>query len=215
MPHPTFTTKPIMLGLLLLGLLTGCAAKPTVSEYQCRAGDWQTIGFKDGASGLQSTRLLHHQEACGAYSIVPERQDYLAGWREGLGTYCTADNGFYMGQQGHRLNSVCRAEHREPYASAYADGRRLFTARRGLQQAVQALANAEQRLEQIKQEFIGATTAQLMPDLTVEERVHLLAKVESLTEERAALKGDLPRLEQAVYDAESQLAFVEQSVASR
>ena len=206
--------QPLALGAVLV-LGAGCAGKPTVSENQCRAGDWQTIGYRDGASGVDSSRLLKHQEACGEYAIVPDRNSYLAGWDEGLLTYCTADNGFQQGLHGRALNGVCRAELREPYATAHADGRQLYVARRDVNQLRQTLRNQQNRLEQIKQEIIGATTAQLTPDLTAEERLLLLSKLEDLADERAELKAEIPHTEQALLRAEDHLAQLDQTFAAR
>jgi hypothetical protein len=196
-------------------IVTGCASKATVSENQCRAGDWQTIGYRDGASGVTNTRLLSHQDACGAFGIVPDRDSYLAGWQAGLESYCTADSGFNLGLRGASLNSACRNELREPFASAHADGRSLYVARRDVRRLSQQLASMEQRLGQIKQEMVGATTAQLTPNLSVEERLSLLAKLESLADERGNIKSRLPEVERSLAQAEDQLARVDQSLASR
>ena len=204
--------------ILLLGIalvITGCAAKPTVSEHQCRAGDWQTIGYRDGAQGMSNTRLLIHQEACGAFGIVPEREEYLLGWRAGLENFCTADSGFQLGQRGAAMNNVCRNELREPFASAYADGRALYSARREVNQLSRRLVSHERRLEQIKQEMIGVTTAQLTPDLTVDERLRLLAKLNSLVDERVDLETQLPMVESSLAHAEDRLARLDRSFASR
>lgn len=201
-----------MLGILLLA---GCAATPTVSENQCIAGDWQTIGYGDGMAGFASTRLLMHQEACGDFGIIPVREEYLAGWQEGLSMYCTADNGFQVGQRGGGLNQVCSGELREPFASAHADGRELYLARRDVQHWSQTLAQQENRLHAIKQEMVGATTAQLEPDLTAEERVRLLAKLEALADERAAIKAELPHTEHELRQAELHLAELDHALAVR
>ena len=202
------------LAIVALGL-SACAAQPTVSENQCRAGDWQTIGYRDGAAGMANTVLLAHQEACGEFGIVPLKSEYLAGWRAGLEGYCTADNGFHLGQRGGALNTVCSAELREPFASAHADGRLLYNARREVRTLSQLLVDNEQRLQQIKQEMVGATTAQLVPDLTAEERLRLLAKLEALTEERAFIKAEIPALERDLVQAEDRLARLDRTFAAR
>lgn len=205
---------PLALGAILV-LGVGCAAKPSVTENQCRAGDWQTIGYRDGAAGVDSARLLKHQEACGEYAIVPDRNLYLTGWQQGVRNYCTADNGFQQGLHGRALNRVCRADLRAAYASAHADGRQLYVARRDVNRLQQTVHNQQNRLEQIKQEIIGVTTAQLQPDLTAEERLRLLATLEDLADERAMLKAELPRTEQALLQAQDHLARLDQSLAAR
>ena len=201
--------------LAVVVFVSGCAARPTVSENQCRAGDWQTIGLRDGASGVASTRLLAHQEACGEFGIVPERSRYLSGWEQGVSAYCTAENGFHLGQRGGALNTVCSADLREPFATAYVDGRQIYTASREVSRLSQQLADHEQRLVQLKEEMVGATTAQLIPDLSPQERIGLLAKLEALAEERAAVKAELPEIEFALQGAESHLAGLRQDLAFR
>lgn len=201
--------------VLIALVLVGCAGKPTVSENQCRAGDWQTIGYRDGASGVTNTRILSHQEACGTFGIVPDRDSYLVGWQAGLESFCTADSGFNLGLRGASLNGACRDELREPFASAYADGHSLYVARRDVRRLSQQLASMEQRLVQIKQEMVGAATAQLMPDLSLEERLRLLTKIDSLADERARIKSRLPIVERSLVQAEDQLESVDQSLASR
>ena len=47
-----------------LALLGGCASGGSVSENQCIASDWQTLGYRDGVAGYRSSRLLKHQDAC-------------------------------------------------------------------------------------------------------------------------------------------------------
>ncbi len=201
--------------LLAAFVLVGCASKPTVSEYQCLAGDWQSIGFRDGANGIANTHILAHQEACGEFGIVPEREGYLAGWREGLNTYCTAQNGYQLGVRGAAMNTVCPGGLQADFAAAYGDGRQIYQAQREVGQLAQQISRDQQRLIQIKEEIVGTTTAQLVPDLTVEERVHLVAKFESLLEERASINTRLPELEYALDAAEHHLAQLHQTLAYR
>ena len=198
--------------ILVIGILimAGCAGKPTVSENQCRAGDWQTIGMRDGSNGLPSTQLLQHQEACGEYGIVPNRDVYLAGWHQGVGSYCTADNGFVVGQSGRGHNSVCSDD---GFLDAYADGRELYLARQEVRRLENQLIGAENRIKNIKQEIVGATTAQLAPDLLPEERIALVARVEALMEERSELKRSIPVLEDELEISRQRLESLHQSLA--
>ncbi|XOV82600.1 MAG: DUF2799 domain-containing protein [bacterium] len=196
-------------------ILAGCASKPSVTEYQCRAGDWQSIGFRDGANGVANTHILAHQEACGEFGIVPERDGYLAGWREGLNNYCTAQNGYQLGIRGASMNTVCPQALQDAFAAAYADGRQIYQAQRDVARLASQIQQNEQRLVQIKEELVGTTTAQLVPDLTVEERVQLVAKFESLLDERASINTRLPELEYALDIAEQRLAELHQTLAYR
>ena len=184
-----------VLALSSVVALTGCASKPSVSEFQCKAGDWQSVGFRDGSSGRSSARILQHQEACGEYEIVPDRTSYLAGWREGLDQYCTAQNGFDVGRRGGRTNGVCSANDYMDFVAAYSDGRDLYDASRAVRSLENQLVAAERRLEDIKHEIVGVTTAQLEPGLSAEERLKLVVVLESLIEERGEVKDSIPVIE--------------------
>jgi hypothetical protein len=201
--------------LIAVMILAGCAARPTVSENQCRAGDWQTIGYRDGSTGADSTRLLAHQEACGEFGIIPERGSYQAGWSEGVETYCTGDNGFSLGQGGGSLNTVCRGELRQPFATAYAEGFKLYSARREVRRLAQQLSNHKSRIGKLQQEIVAVTAAQLQADLLFEERLRLATRLASLVEERAVITIELPDIEDALYRAEDELARLDQSYALR
>jgi len=200
--------------LLLTLILAACGSNHTVTENQCRAGDWQSIGYRDGASGYASTRILAHQEACGELGIVPNRGTYMAGWNDGLSAYCTADSGFRLGQRGAAFNTVCNAAMREPFASAYRDGRMLYQAQNEVNYLVNLIGNNEVRLAQIKQDMVAVGAAQLDPLLTPEERVNLLAQLDALVDERSAIQADLPELQRALTNAESELDQVNQTLVS-
>lgn len=202
----------LLTGMLVSGVMltAGCASKPSITEFQCRAGDWQTVGVRDGAGGMPSTQLLQHQEACGAYGIVPDRQTYLAGWQQGVAQYCTTDNGFMIGQRGGRQSSVCSDDE---FLDAYAAGRELYLARQDVRRLENQLSYNENRIVDIKQEIIGASTAHLAPDLTARERIALVAKVEALVEERAELKRSLPVLLDELESSRQHLTRLQQTVA--
>jgi hypothetical protein len=58
MEQTAATTSRIVFQIIAVSafaLLAGCA---TLSESQCAANDWQTVGYCDGASGQDSSRLL-------------------------------------------------------------------------------------------------------------------------------------------------------------
>ena len=207
-----------MRSMILLGtalILGACAGKPSMTQNQCLAGDWESIGMRDGSLGMTSSRIILHQEACGEFGVVPNRNAYLTGYQDGLVSYCTADKGFQLGASGKALNTVCQKDLREPFASAHADGREVFLARREVNRLAQTLSGHERRIVKIKEELASVTAAQLQPELTAEERLKLLARLQALTEERTQLKDEIPELEHALRIAEDQLAAIEQTLAAR
>jgi len=204
--------KPrLILTTIVISLaLAGCASRPSVSENQCRAGDWESIGFRDGANGSASTRILAHQEACGDYNIVPNKGHYIAGWKSGINTFCTAENGFSQGNMGRGLSRHCA---NDDYADAHANGFALHQARKAVNQLAHELEAHHARLADIKDEMVRVSSAQLAPDLTVERRVRLLAKLENLVEERGTLRSEIPGLEVELSEAEAYLLEMQQQFA--
>ncbi len=191
-------------------MLAACATKPTVSEHQCRAGDWYTVGYHDGSRGLERSQLLRHQEACGQHGIYLEREEYMAGWDDGLSQFCTMNNAFSLGRRGGKNRGLCSVE----FNAAFEEGRRLYRANQKVLQLEKELASTQQRIADIRQELVGASTAQLTPDLTTKERVGLLAKVERLYQERSQLRAELPAMKAELADRRRYLDTLTQSLAS-
>ena len=94
----------VVLLLAILVLTAGCA---TLSEDTCRAGNWEEIGFRDGADGRTSDHIIAHARACNDYGIAPQRGPWEKGRREGLALYCTPDRAWREGAEGRRLSPVC------------------------------------------------------------------------------------------------------------
>ncbi|MCZ6616489.1 MAG: DUF2799 domain-containing protein [Gammaproteobacteria bacterium] len=181
---------------LITFLLAGCSGGATVSESQCVAGDWQTLGYRDGVRGLRSSQLLAHQDACVKHGIVPDRHGYKLGWEEGIREYCEPYNGFSVGEHGNGHNNVCPSDLRAEFLTAYQEGRSLYLARMEVANLERAITRKVNRLEQIKAEIISTATAQLNPVLTTVERIELLARTERLNTERVRIREEIPALEQ-------------------
>ena len=112
----------ILTAVMTAGLgatLSGCE---TISQEACAAGDWEGIGFKDGANGHSRARLADIAESCGKYNILPDRTAYLRGLEEGLTRYCTPQRGYDKGRSGGGINNECSVRGFGDYIDAHADG---------------------------------------------------------------------------------------------
>lgn len=171
--------------------LPGCA---TLSESQCLASDWQTVGYRDGMSGIQSSQLLKHQNACVKHGIVPDRNAYLAGWEEGVAQYCQPNNGFNAGERGASYSSVCPDNLKDSFYEAYQDGRRLFLAHSEINNLSRSISQKEYRLKQIKSQ-ITSTEARLVDDVTPAiQRRELLEITKDLAQEQGRLQAEIQDL---------------------
>jgi hypothetical protein len=90
----------------LLIFASSCAS---LSEKECKSGDWRSIGYDDGKSGQnKSSRLQEHGKACGEYGISPDLKSYEDGYRLGNEIFC-ANSGEEHGKKGDMVNvpSLC------------------------------------------------------------------------------------------------------------
>jgi len=108
--------------LLLLAPLLLLSACATLSEDQCRAGNWYEIGKNDGADGRQSSFLAQHAKACRDYGIRPVASEWERGRRDGLPLYCVPSRAYHEGTRGKHLSPVCPVEQLDQLERANARG---------------------------------------------------------------------------------------------
>lgn len=195
-PTPRAFEKPIIQVALALSLLLGGCA--SLSESQCIAGDWQTVGMRDGLAGQQSAHLLNHQNACVKHGVVPDRQEYLAGWEQGVRQYCQPDNGFAVGERGAGYNNVCPAHLQGAFQEAYEEGRQLYEAQAAIEEFKRAIARKSDRLQQIAAQRTSAEADLVDDAATAAERRELLELTKTLSREEGALYAEIQELEIAV-----------------
>ncbi|MEO9826713.1 MAG: DUF2799 domain-containing protein [Paracoccaceae bacterium] len=111
--------------LLLLAPLV-LAACATLSEDQCRAGDWGAIGQNDGANGRKADFILQHAKACNKIGVVPVRATWEKGRQEGLKLYCRPRRAYEVGAKGKTLSPVCPVEGLAQLERANARGLRWY-----------------------------------------------------------------------------------------
>ena len=190
--------------------LSGCA---TLSESQCLANDWQTVGYRDGMSGTQSSQLLKHQNACVKHGVVPDRNAYLAGWEEGGEQYCQPDNGFNAGERGTSYPTVCPDPLKDSFYEAYQDGRKLYLAHNEINNLSRSISQKEYRLKQVKAQ-VASTEARLVDDTTPAiQRRELLENTKDLAQEQGKLQAEIQNLTVDVALKTERLQLLRQTLA--
>jgi hypothetical protein len=208
----TFSPRSALLGGVLIPvvLLSGCAS---LSESQCIASDWKTVGYRDGLAGSQSSQLLKHQNACVKHGVIPDREDYLAGWDEGIRQYCLPENGFSAGERGRSYNNVCPESMQASFYAAYQEGRQLYTAQSEINGLSRQVSQKEYRLKQIASEM-SSTEALLLDDATSSiERRELLDETKRLAEEQGQIETEIQDLKVQVALKTERLKNLRQTLA--
>ena len=127
-------------------VLAACA---TLSEDQCRAGNWYDIGLSDGSNGRQSKFLSQHAEACAKHGIVPDASEWNRGRLEGLPLYCTRSRAYSEGTQGRRLSPVCPATLVSSLQHANQNGFRFREIERDIREVEREISSINSRLAEL------------------------------------------------------------------
>ena len=194
----------------LLGL-TGCAS---LSESQCVANDWETIGYRDGLAGTEgSSALMRYMDACMKHGVSPDRNAYLAGWEDGVDQYCQPANGFNLGERGAGFSNVCPARLQSAFQAAYQDGRRLYLAASEVREIANAISTRERRLDEIKSELAAIAGGMLDGESTAADRAQMLLTAKDLGEEQGRLSAEIEELEAEMAVKSERLEDLRQTLA--
>ena len=90
------------------------------------SGNWSDIGYKDGRSGDDSSKLSEHRKACSEYHITPDPTQYNEGRQRGLLVYCTADNALQEGLSGNYYQGVCPGDSEPDFLNKYQQGQAIY-----------------------------------------------------------------------------------------
>jgi hypothetical protein len=200
--------------IAVLLTVAGCSSNPSVTESQCIAGDWQTVGYRDGVNGLRSTQLLQHQDACVQHDVIPDRTTYMVGWKQGVREYCNPHNAFTTGERGQLYYNVCPAAMDHDFQVAYQNGRELYLARAAVANLERKIVDRENRLEVVRAEIVSSAASQLDPTLTTTQRIELIAYTKRLADEKSRIQAEIPELEDALADRAQHLDALRNTVAS-
>ena len=192
----------LIIAFMLLG---GCAAG--LSKDECLYADWQAIGYEDGARGSPASAVSSHRQACAKKAgVTPDMTAYLTGRDEGLRDYCQPSNGFRVGANGWRYHGVCTGVEQGAFVSAYQQGNQLYVLESDLAHAESALINAEHRLNEIDRQVEHKGIALVSPETSTEGRIHLLADIKALQEEKSRLKRSIGPMRRDIDIAAEELA---------
>lgn len=189
--------------IAVAALLAGSCA--TLNEDQCLAGDWEGIGYVDGANGWTPARFGDHVKACAKYDVTPDQSLYLAGRTRGLPVYCTLDRGFQVGREGQTYQGVCPAPLERPFLSGYADGRIVWDAQQRLSRAVSEIANAETRSRDAEARIREEEDRLAVSGLADDEKARIRERLKRLRDDRRDAERDISDATYARDEAEREI----------
>ncbi len=184
-------TRPV--AWLLVGLLVLQAGCASLSEAECRQGDWRAIGAEDGRDGRALAHLEEHRTACREYGIAPDEPAWLVGRDEGLRSYCTAGNGFRVGSAGSAYEGVCPPLLEGAFLRAFEDGRELYGLRSAVEETGTRIDEDERELRRVEDELRYLERA-VSETADENRRRDLVRDLRRLAEQRGRLRGELDAL---------------------
>lgn len=181
--------RKLILLAAMTGLLAGCVS---MSEDDCLAADWRSIGASDGAAGAGYDRLQTRVNQCREFGVEADISRYNQGYEDGLQSYCTPANGFRVGRAGSSYNGVCPAElETAGFLDAYYEGRELNRLESDVQNAIYALDRVYDEIDERDDEIDDLRKRQRDPDTRLPEDEYE-DRVDDLRDEIRELRRRIP-----------------------
>ena len=185
-------------------LLASCSS---LSEEECKLGDWNAIGLADGSKGRESAAIEDHRKACAEVGVRPDLSAYLAGRERGLQSYCTPGNGYQEGLHGRAYEGVCPQASEQAFVAAHGAGLEVHRAKHridALEHKLRGTLRKIDKLEKKRDRVRGRPITSVQDGEAVRnELVSLDSKLDDETGDRRAyeteielLKRQLIRLEE-------------------
>jgi hypothetical protein len=178
--------------LVATAALTGCNS---MSEQECLATDWRTVGYEDGVNGYAGDRIARYRNACSEHGITPNLSEYQSGREDGLREFCKPANGFRVGARGASYGGVCPSDLDESFVDAYQSGRQLYVLRSRVGSAESELYSMRAELDQIDRDLVSTAAQIVDPALTTEARAQLVIDTKHMAERKGEIKTRIPQLE--------------------
>lgn len=154
-------------------VLTGWVPAPALDCSQ----EWVEIGKLDGMSGLPAKQIKRHAKPCDG---ARDRVSYERGWRQGLVTYCTMENGYIVATENQPYRKVCASDTEAAFLAGYRDGRRMATVRRAVEAADKDAMCAERQLQSLQETIEKNSETKLAGIITVSNEKAIEAAKESM-----------------------------------
>jgi hypothetical protein len=98
----------------------------SMSKEECQMGNWYDYGHRDSAKGQTSDTFMKHSEACMKHGVTGNKEQYMAGFKEGLKEFCTPENAYQFGVNGGQYKNTCPPETHSKFNMSYKKGKEIY-----------------------------------------------------------------------------------------
>ncbi len=199
---------------LMASLLLAMPTYAELSARDCRAGDWRAIGYQHGRSGLPQDGLTTPASRCAELGFTADADALARGWHEGIADYCTEENGFKLGAQGHRYHNPCTAAYAADFRDGYQTGRQVHLAEAEIAELESMVMEISAELARIADAQQETETHLIRGDASPTERYRWLEETKYLARERAQAESELNSLDLEIESRKEHLELLRTSLAA-
>jgi hypothetical protein len=181
--------------VMLIGAIAVLGGCSSMSEKECLATDWRTVGYEDGVAGRSGDRIGRYREQCSEHGVAPSLSEYQAGREQGLREFCKPANGFRVGARGVSYNGVCPADTDDAFLDAYQSGRQLYSLRSRVDSTANAIRSARAEMERLDQDLITVGAQIIDSSTSTERRAQLVLDSKHMAERRGELRARIPAMQ--------------------
>lgn len=113
---------PLMLVGITLVTLVGCNTTTQTTLSCGQFDDWRQAGYNFAVAGKTVRSHENYIERCKLNFNEQAKENYLSGYEQGLGEFCTFETGHKLGIKGEEDPNVCPYEIRAEYEKGYKKG---------------------------------------------------------------------------------------------
>jgi hypothetical protein len=191
----------LFLPLLLIALLV-LSACASISEEECLAADWYSIGVEDGSKGYPMSRIGAYRKDCAEVGVAPDADQYGQGRDYGLESFCTYERGYAEGKRGASNKAVCPPGQLEAeFMQGYNAGYYIYGVKQNIRNLERDLANVRGEIDEIRTDLDNGyriDSAGTKHKVGKYERDSMYERLLALAKEESHLEGEIAALRNSI-----------------
>lgn len=185
--------------LIALLVLSACAS---ISEEECLAADWYSIGVEDGSLGQPMSRIGAYRKDCAEVGVSPDATKYGEGRTVGLESFCTYDRGYDEGKKSSGKTSVCPpGQMQGEFMQGYNAGHYIYEVKQNIRGLERELASMRQEVTKIRSDMdmgYRLDSAGAKHEISTYERDAMYERLLALGKEEGRLEGEISALRASI-----------------
>ncbi len=192
-----FFAVPLL--LIALMLLSACAS---ISNEECLAADWYSIGVEDGSKGYPMSRIGNYRKDCAEVGVAPDADEYAEGRDNGLEMFCTYERGYSEGKRGFSNQAVCPPGQLEAeFMAGYSAGHYIYGVNQEIRGLERELAELRSEMGQIREDLDNGYRIDsdgYEYEISSYERDAMYERIIGLSKDESRLEGEIGGLRASI-----------------